>query len=619
MKHLGDITKINGAEVPIVDVITGGSPCQDLSVAGKRAGLAGERSGLFMEQIRIIKEMRAESERILSIQKPNYDRRDIKPRYMVWENVQGAFSSNHGEDFRAVLEETAKVAQRDAVIPGPQSGKWTHSGCVMGNGWSIAWRLHDAQFWGVPQRRKRISLVADFGSESAPEILFERKGVSGNIESSESKGKEASRTVAASVGESGESTSYTLKIRGGSDTYIKPDGSVGTAGKGALIQKELSGTLGVSQDQTLFANCYSVDQGVGKSRRIVSEPILLESTQNHATVTQTGTCTTLTSSMGTGGGFVPMLVEETHQQTQESSNWDGTQIASTLTANNANGSQRMPDKENFNAVIAFEPGILKGDNQTSVVYSIENHANDCRYKIIESEKTQTLSARQGTGGNNGPLVQITKKVYDARGNGDGNTSCTITGEHQSSISDYTAIALETVGALCACDCKGAGNQYVNDGKLVLQQRRFEECLDEMHNVVTSADYKEPMKICNNSVVRRLTPMECERLQGYPDNWTNIGEWIDSKGKKHKDADSPRYKALGNSIALPFWDWLAGRMCDQLRNDGTENLTMASLFDGIGGFPFVYQNHGCVPVWASEIEEFPIAVTKIRFPDIEESP
>lgn len=121
------------------------------------------------------------------------------------------------------------------------------------------------------------------------------------------------------------------------------------------------------------------------------------------------------------------------------------------------------------------------------------------------------------------------------------------------------------------------------------------------------------------IVRRLTPTECERLQGYPDNWTNIGEWIDSKGKKHKDADSPRYKALGNSIALPFWNWLAGRMCDQLRNDGTENLTMASLFDGIGGFPFVFQNHGCVPVWASEIEEFPIAVTKIRFPDVEESP
>ena len=114
----------------------------------------------------------------------------------------------------------------------------------------------------------------------------------------------------------------------------------------------------------------------------------------------------------------------------------------------------------------------------------------------------------------------------------------------------------------------------------------------------------------DTVVRRLTPMECERLQGYPDHWTDIGEWTDSKGKKHKDADSPRYKALGNSIALPFWEWMAGRICKQY----DEPITMASLFDGIGGFPLVFQRNGATPVWASEIEEFPIAVTKIRFPE-----
>lgn len=120
-----------------------------------------------------------------------------------------------------------------------------------------------------------------------------------------------------------------------------------------------------------------------------------------------------------------------------------------------------------------------------------------------------------------------------------------------------------------------------------------------------------------SVVRRLTPLECERLQGYPDNWTDIGEWFDSKGKKHKDADSPRYKALGNSIALPFWEWMAERMASILRADGTEKPTMASLFDGIGGFPLVFSRCGCEPIWASEIEEFPIAVTKKRFPESEE--
>ena len=121
----------------------------------------------------------------------------------------------------------------------------------------------------------------------------------------------------------------------------------------------------------------------------------------------------------------------------------------------------------------------------------------------------------------------------------------------------------------------------------------------------------------NTVVRRLTPLECERLQGYPDHWTDIGEWTDTKGKKHKEADSPRYKALGNSIALPFWEWMAERMVKQLKESGIDHPTMASLFDGIGGFPLVYSRCGCEPVWASEIEEFPIAVTQKRFPDLED--
>ena len=188
MKHLGDITKIKGADVPIVDIVCGGIPCQDLSVAGQRKGLAGERSGLFMEQIRIIKEMRDECIRQLQMRGAAIDFRCIRPRYMVWENVPGAFSSNKGEDFRAVLEETAHIADKNAVIPRP-SGKWTPSGAIMGDGWSIAWRVHDAQFWGVPQRRKRIALVADFGGESAPEILFERKSLSGDIAKSREQRK----------------------------------------------------------------------------------------------------------------------------------------------------------------------------------------------------------------------------------------------------------------------------------------------------------------------------------------------------------------------------------------------------------------------------------------------
>ena len=158
-------------------------------------------------------------------------------------------------------------------------------------------------------------------------------------------------------------------------------------------------------------------------------------------------------------------------------------------------------------------------------------------------------------------------VYDARGNGDGNNSCTITGDHQNRVTDYTSIVVK-------------------------------ESIME-------------------NVVRRLTPLECERLQGYPDGWTDIGEWTDTKGKIHKYADSPRYKALGNSIALPFWEWMAERMTNILREDGIDQPTMASLFDGIGGFPLVYSRNGVTPVWASEIEEFPIAVTKKRFPEKEE--
>ena len=174
MKHYGDITKLSGYDLPVVDVITGGSPCQDLSVAGNRAGLAGERSGLFMEQMRIIKEMR-ERDRAAG-----RTARYIRPRFMVFENVPGLFSSNEKRDFAAVIEEIIKVCEPDTTVHVcVPDGGWSKSGCYYSEDghWSIAWRVHDAQFWGVPQRRKRIALVADFGGLTAPEILFERKGM----------------------------------------------------------------------------------------------------------------------------------------------------------------------------------------------------------------------------------------------------------------------------------------------------------------------------------------------------------------------------------------------------------------------------------------------------------
>jgi DNA (cytosine-5)-methyltransferase 1 len=238
MKHYGDITKIDGHKVPLVDIVTGGSPCQDLSVAGKRAGLDGERSGLFMEQVRIVKEMRDESRQLCMQGANEY----IRPRYLVWENVPGAFSSNKGEDFRCVLEEIAKVADENAVIPGlTGNAKWSNAGLILGDGYSIAWRLHDLQYFGCPQRRKRICVLADFDGDTAGKILFELRretsdgeteqtvgdigiepqpevsaigeSVCRNLEQSEQAWEEVAGSPGAGIEES--DSAYTLKIRGG--------------------------------------------------------------------------------------------------------------------------------------------------------------------------------------------------------------------------------------------------------------------------------------------------------------------------------------------------------------------------------------------------------------------
>ena len=196
VKQLGDVTKINGAEIEPVDIITFGSPCQDLSVAGTRAGLSGHRSGLFMEAVRIIKEMR---ENAIRTNQP------IRPRYAVWENVPGAYSSNKGEDFRVVLEELCKVVDREVSIPRPTKGKWERAGAIVGDaasggGYSVAWRTLDAQYWGVPQRRRRIWLVADFGGESAPEILFKREGLRRSFKESRAAWEGVAETAERSVG-----------------------------------------------------------------------------------------------------------------------------------------------------------------------------------------------------------------------------------------------------------------------------------------------------------------------------------------------------------------------------------------------------------------------------------
>ena len=418
MKHYGDITRINGAEAPIVDVICGGSPCQDLSVAGKRKGLLHSekgdeettRSGLFMEQIRIVKEQRNECIRQLQLRVADVDLRYVKPRYMVWENVPGAFSSNKGEDFRCVLEEICRIADKTATVPLPENGKWSNSGTIVGDGWSVAWRVHDSQFWGVPQRRRRIALVADFGSESAPEILFERESLSGDINPCGEKGEEVAGTIKDSTNKA-----ISFQERGGC-----PGG-----GKGILIQDEKTASLRTQQNQSV---CYGLEPGAakrigGESRypEEISPTLRSNMGDNQVGVACYGMdnerrrgpeehedqSPTITAKCGTGGNNVPVVIEGNGSRPSHNGDgykeseisytlnstechgvcWDGTHTAPTLTANNADGSQRMPDKENFNAVITY------GLDRASF-----NQGKNAQYDFsVEEEKAQTLVAK-GPGG-----------------------------------------------------------------------------------------------------------------------------------------------------------------------------------------------------------------------------
>ena len=493
MLHLGDICKINGAEIEPVWCITGGSPCQDLSIAGKRAGLAGARSGLFMEQVRIVKEMREADKR-------NGRTGDmVRPRYLVWENVVGAFSSNKGKDFAAVLEEIIKIVEPEAPgIEVPEKGWPTWGGYhdEVGGRWSVVWRTHDAQYWGVPQRRRRISVVADFGGESAAKIQFDRESVSRHPAEGGASGEES-----AGAAESG--ASYAVRIRGGCDG----------GGKGALVQTEKSGTLGCGNDQTIF--CL---QGNGIDRA--------------DTAGCNGKGWKARDSVLCAYSF-DSLANNSMKSKNPNSGCRETEIAKTLDTTN--------------------PDPSKNQGGIAVVALDMTHACDVIREC--GEQVPALQARMGTGGNQVPLT------YQMNGFG-----------------DYRA-------AEVASSCK---------------QRDFKDSTD---------------LAITHMVVRRLTPMECERLQGFPDGWTDIGDWVktDKHGREIKvkgSADSPRYKALGNSIALPFWDWMLRRMARYL----PEDATLGSLFDGIAGFPLIWERiHGRGTArWASEIEEFPIAVTKLRF-------
>lgn len=434
MKHLGDIQNIQGNEIDPVDCITFGSPCQDLSVAGKRQGLAGGRSGLFAEAIRVIREMREATN-------------GEYPKFAVWENVPGAFSSNKGEDFRTVLENLSNLCQPGISIPRPEKGRWTKSGCVFGDRWSIAWRTMDAQYWGVPQRRRRIALVVDFGRRRAGEILFERESLPRNF------------------AKSGKAREISPKCVGEGIDGCNPE---------AMRMSVYPDVVG-----TLCASGAGLNRPSGQAN-------------------ETDLC----------------IVQNTYLYNEES------------------------------------------------VTSPQNRSNPQANGV-----SHTLNS----------------------------TGC------------HRAILCVQNEDLCLQRTNGFMRVEKNKSPTLL-----------------SNDYKAPPFI-NDNIIRRLTPLECERLQGFPDKWTAIdgftdqfgkehktSGWLDDNGKWHKATDSPRYRALGNSIALPQWRWLFAKMGKYL----PKRPTLGSLFDGIGGFPLAWEEQfgKHTALWASEIEPFAIAVTKYHFPE-----
>ena len=530
MKHYGDISVLNGAELPPVDIITFGSPCQDMSVAGKRSGLDGSRSSLFFEAIRIIKEMRGATD-------------GKYPRYIVWENVPGAFSSNKGQDFRAVLEEVCKVKDAEVSVPFP--GKWENAGRIMGNGYSVAWRQFDAQFWGVPQRRKRIYLVADFAGGSAGKILFESEGLSGYSAEGFRSWQTAAGTSAKGSGETGGFSvdGYNSSVDEVAAT-LGVNCGVSTGRNGVMVLNDQGGSrMDVTEDMTCTLRAESHHP-----------PLVFENHSQDSRYTgPQDTVQTILSTFGTGGNNQPFVLE-TPKTLKIRSGCEGggkgaliqDDLSATLGCNN--------DQTLF---VPKAYGICsKGSNS---MMSDNPHSG-----FYEADTSRCLDANGGDPScNQGGIAVVAIEGNGSRPShrGDG---------YKETDAMYTLNATEQHGVAYSSS----------------KASFFTSAEKELANTLVATDYKDPPIVNDEDdadyIVRRLTPTECARLQGFPDWWcddlatqeptqADIDYWREvfethrkvmgtsSKPKsesqiikwlKDPHSDSAEYKMWGNGVALP---------------------------------------------------------------------
>lgn len=541
VQHLGDISKVSGADIAPVDIITFGSPCTDMSVAGKRAGLDGRQSVLFYQAIRIVREMRCATN-------------GKYPRYIVWENVPGAFSSNKGEDFRSVLEEICKVKDEEFSVP--QSGKWTNAGEIVADHFSLAWRVFDAQYWGVPQRRKRIYLVADFTGGSAGKILFESEGVPGYS----AKGFRAWKGTACDFeGCIGTAGTVCLNDQGGSRMDVTED-------KTCTLRAESHHPPCVLESAGFCTEHSAKAHGIGYEEEI--SPTLRAGTvpaamlfENHSQDTRyTGPleqAPTVSSTYGTGGNNQPFVLE-TPKTLKIRSGCEG-------------GGKGALIQDNKSAT-------LSSNNDQTLFVTIA-------YGICSKDSNSMKSDNP----NSGCYEADTSRCLDANG---GNPSC-----NQGGIA-VVALQGSMIGRADKNDPQGDGiNENISftlntvDHHAVAYSSSkasfFTSAEEELANTLVATDYKDP-PIVNDVgempeyIVRRLTPTECARLQGFPDWWSSdlgvaeptvddIVFWSEVfethrkimgtskktktekqiiKWLKNPHSDVAEYKMWGNGVALP---------------------------------------------------------------------